>query len=381
MQNLEREETGVSSLPFMHSEFHNRLKRLRERIDEAGANAAVVTHLPNVYYLTGFTGSAGALFVEPDRATLFTDGRYSVQARAELKGSRTRAEISRGPALAALGVHIAARKGRGAFRVGYEPNQVTVAAQRALLRAAGPKVRWQAENGWVEALRAVKSESELVQMRRAARLISEVFEQTVEKIRPGITELELAAEVDYCMRRLGAEGPSFETIIASGVRAALPHARPTSKRLRRNEFVVLDLGAILGHYCSDMTRTVHVGKAPKRFKMWYRAVLEAQAAAIHALGAGVEAGAPDLAARRVLDSYGLGKYFVHSTGHGLGIEVHEEPRLAAGQKRLLEAGMVVTIEPGVYLERIGGIRIEDDVAIHKGRAEILTTAPKELLEL
>jgi Xaa-Pro aminopeptidase len=187
-------------------------------------------------------------------------------------------------------------------------------------------------------------------MRRAARLISEVFEQVVKKIKPGVEELELAAEVDFLMRRLGAEGPSFETIIASGPRAALPHARPTSKRLRRNELVVLDLGAILRHYCSDMTRTVYLGKAPKRVKTWYKAVLEAQAAGIEALGAGVEAGEPDLAARRVLDSYGLGKYFVHSTGHGLGIEVHEDPRLAAGQKRLLEAGMVVTVEPGVYME-------------------------------
>jgi Xaa-Pro aminopeptidase len=233
----------------------------------------------------------------------------------------------------------------------------------------------------VEALRAVKSVAELTQMRKAAQLVSKVFEQVVPKIRPGITEIELAAEVDFRMRIMGAEGPSFETIIASGPRAALPHARPTSKRLRRNEFVVLDLGAILGHYCSDMTRTVYLGSATKRVKTWYKAVLEAQAAGIQALGAGVEAGLPDLAARAVLDSCGLGKFFVHSTGHGLGIEVHEDPRLAAGQKRQLQAGMVVTVEPGIYVEGAGGIRIEDDVAIHSGRTEILTTAPRELLEL
>jgi Xaa-Pro aminopeptidase len=381
VQNLGREETEVSSLPFMPSEFHSRLQRLRKRIEHFGANASVVTHLPNIYYLTGFTGSAGVLYVEASRATLFTDGRYTTQAREELKHSGVRAQISRGSAIAALGAHITGRRQRTALRVVFDPTHITLAAHRDLLRAAGPRVRWQGEQGWVEELRAVKSVTELTQLRKAARLISEVFEQVIPKIKPGITELELAAEIDFRMRILGAEGPSFETIVASGPRAALPHARPTNKRLRRNEFVVLDLGAILGHYCSDMTRTVYLGSATKRVKTWYKAVLEAQAAAIEALGTGVEAGVPDLAARRVLDSFGLGKFFVHSTGHGLGIEVHEDPRLAAGQKRPLRAGMVVTVEPGVYVEGVGGIRIEDDIAIHKGRTEILTTAPRELLEL
>jgi Xaa-Pro aminopeptidase len=350
-------------------------------MQSSGADAAVITHLPNVYYLTGFTGSAGALLVQPDRATLFTDGRYTVQVKDELKSSGVRAEVSRGALPTIVGSHIAARKGRAALRVAYDPGHTTVSAQRELFRAAGPRVRWQAEQGWVEALRIIKSDFELAEMRRAARLISDVFEGVVKKIKPGVSELELAAEVDFLMRKLGAEGPSFETIVASGPRAALPHARPTSKRLGRNELVVLDLGAILRHYCSDMTRTVYLGKAPKRVKTWYKAVLEAQAAGIQALGACVEAGEPDLAVRRVLDSYGLGKYFVHSTGHGLGIEVHEDPRLAAGQKSLLQAGMVVTVEPGVYMEGVGGIRIEDDVAIFKGRTETLTTAPRELLEV
>jgi Xaa-Pro aminopeptidase len=365
----------------MHNEFHSRLRGLRHRIEESGASAAVVTHLPNIFYLTGFTGSAGILYVEPNRATLFTDGRYTVQAKEELKPSKVKAEIARGSALLALAARIADRTSRARQRIICDPNHITVADQRKLIRAAGRNVRWQDETGLVESLRGIKSEAELVKMRHAAHLISDVFVQVVKVIRPGITELDLAAEVDFRMRKLGAEGPSFETIIASGPRAALPHARPTRKRLRRNELVVLDLGAILRHYCSDMTRTVYLGKAPKRVKTWYKAVLEAQAAAIQALSVEVEAGAPDLAARQVLDSFGLGKFFVHSTGHGLGIEVHEDPRLAAGQKRLLEAGMVVTVEPGIYMEGIGGIRIEDDVAIHKGRTEVLTTAPKELLEL
>jgi Xaa-Pro aminopeptidase len=365
----------------MPNELQNRLRRLRALMKDTGADAAVVTHLPNVFYLCGFTGSAGALFVEPRSATLFTDGRYSVQARMELRSSGVKPEISRVSALSALGAHLGGRKGRSTLRIAYDPGHVSVSSQHDLFRAAGTRIRWQAEQGWVESLRAVKSKSELSELRKAARLISAVFEQIVKKIRPGVRELDLAAEVDFLMRKMGAEGPSFETIIASGPRAALPHARPTAKRLGKGELVVLDLGVILRHYCSDMTRTVFLGKAPKRVKTWYKAVLEAQAGAIQALAPGVEAGAPDLAARQVLDSYGLGKFFVHSTGHGLGIEVHEDPRLAAGQKRLLEAGMVVTVEPGVYVEGIGGIRIEDDVAIYKGRTEILTTAPRELLEL
>jgi len=248
-------------------------------------------------------------------------------------------------------------------------------------RAAGGRISWLSGTGWVEDLRLLKSPSEIEKMRAAARLISKVFEQVVPLIRPGVTELDLAAEIDYRMRKLGASGPSFETIVASGPRAALPHARPTSKRLRRNELVVLDAGAILADYCSDITRTVFVGRATNQVKMWYRAVLDAQQAGIAACEPEVESAEPDAAARRVLESQGLGKYFVHSTGHGVGLEIHEAPRLAKGQKAKLQAGMVVTIEPGIYVEGVGGIRIEDDVAIHANRTEVLTTATRELLEL
>jgi Xaa-Pro aminopeptidase len=183
------------------------------------------------------------------------------------------------------------------------------------------------------------------------------------------------------MRRSGASGPAFETIVAFGDRSALPHARPTAKRLRKNELVVLDLGAILAHYCSDITRTMYVGKAPARVKEWYRAVLEAQTAAIAAVRPGVSCGDVDAAARQVLAGYKLDRLFTHSTGHGLGLEVHEDPRVARGQKALLEPGCVITIEPGVYMGGVGGIRIEDDVAVHAGNTEVLTRIPRDLIEL
>lgn len=366
----------------MPSEQRNRLKLLRRRISQSDAAALVVTHIPNIRYLSGFTGSAGILVVESDRASLFTDGRYAVQAPQEVKPSGVHVIIPQGGILKVAGEHLASRsQGRSKLCAAYDPTQLTVTQFKDLRGAAGGRISWTPGTGWVENLRLLKSSEEIAKMRAAARLISEVFEQVVPLIRPGVTELDLAAEIDFRMRKLGASGPSFETIVASGPRAALPHANPTSKRLCRNELVVLDAGAILADYCSDMTRTVFVGRATSRVKMWYKAVLDAQRAGIAAVTAGAESGAPDAAARHVLDSQGLGKYFVHSTGHGVGLEIHEAPRLSKGQKTKLQAGMVVTIEPGIYVEGIGGIRIEDDVAIHAGRTEVLTTATKELLEL
>jgi Xaa-Pro aminopeptidase len=233
----------------------------------------------------------------------------------------------------------------------------------------------------VEGLRAIKDSDEIDRVRRAARLASATLTDVLPLLKPGVREFEIAAEIEYRMRSNGAEGPSFKTIVAFGARAALPHARPTAKKLRKNELVVLDLGAILAGYCSDLTRTVYVGKASPRIRKWYDAVRQAQGAAIAATRSGALAGDIDRAARRVLVGMGLEKYFVHSTGHGLGLEVHEDPRLARGQKQPLQAGNVVTIEPGVYVDGVGGIRIEDDVAVHADRTEVLTVAPRDFLEL
>ncbi len=365
----------------MSNEHRERMARLRLRLKDSNAAALVVTHLPNIYYLSGFQGSAGILIVEPTRATLVTDGRYSVQARAQTRSAAITVNIPKGPILAEVGNHLGSIGNRHAARIGYDPAHISVSEKERLVKAAGPHWRWISGAGWIEQLRMIKSPTELSTMRAAARLISSVFDHVIKLIRPGISELDVAAEVDYRMRKLGAEGPSFETIVASGPRAALPHARPTARKLRGNELVVLDAGAILSGYCSDMTRTIYMGRATGRIKRWYKAVQEAQSAACEATAAGVASGAPDAAARRVLESYKLGRFFVHSTGHGLGLEVHEDPRLAKGQQSLIEPGMVVTIEPGVYVPGIGGIRIEDDLAVYKNRTEILTTTSRELLEL
>jgi Xaa-Pro aminopeptidase len=233
----------------------------------------------------------------------------------------------------------------------------------------------------VEGLRMKKDARELAMMRKAAILAGEVLEGALKFLKPGVQESEISAEIEYQMKRRGASERSFETIVASGKRTALPHARPTAKRLRKNELVVLDLGVILGRYCSDITRTVHVGRASQRTRAWYRAVQDANEAATAAVGKGVTCGEVDAAAREVLNKNGLEQYFVHSTGHGLGLEVHEAPRVARGQSIRLQPGNVITIEPGVYIEGVGGIRIEDDVVVGVQGKEVLTRVSRDLIEL
>ena len=375
----------VAQKPVHVKSARSRIHRLRLSFSALNADALLVTHLPNIRYLCGFTGSAGILLVEHTRATLFTDSRYTLQARQEVYDAST--------AIAAHGLIRAvaeALKGRrGAIRLGIAPAQVTVAQKTALQLAAGARVRWLAAPDLIERLRAVKDPDELARMRQSARLISDVWTASVRHVKPGVSELAVAAEIERSMKLQGASGPSFETIVASGPRSAWPHARPTPKLLRKNELVVLDQGAILRDYCSDMTRTVFLGRSSaavragvrNKVRSLYAAVLEAQEAAMAAIRPGISAASVDAAARKVFKRLGLERYFTHSTGHGLGLEIHEMPRLGRGEETLLEEGMVVTVEPGVYVERLGGIRIEDEVLVTAQGAEVLTSASREFLEL
>jgi Xaa-Pro aminopeptidase len=360
----------------MNRQFHLRRAALVVSFREAKLDALLVTSPANWYYLTGFTGEAGALLVSRKATRLITDGRFMTQSREETSGIEIRQQ--KGSLYESVGENL---KRLSVRRVGFDPAKITVSQLKALRKASGSKCHWSPVSGLVEALRMRKDASELSQMRKAAILAGEVLERALRTLRPGIREFEVAAEIEYQMRKRGASGPAFETIVAFGERSALPHARPTSKRLRKNELVVLDLGVILGHYCSDMTRTVFVGRAAKRIRGWYQAVLEAQQAAIGAVKNGASCGEVDAAARQILAGYRLEKLFVHSTGHGLGLEVHEDPRVARSQKKRLEPGNVITVEPGVYAEGIGGIRIEDDVAVHAEGAEVLTRVPRDIIEL
>ncbi len=315
------------------------------------------------------------LLIEPGKSTLFTDSRYTFQAKEEVFGAKV--QIVKGGLIRAVGQYLRSKR---RLRLAYSPSHMTV-SQKDALSAAASNIRWVPDQDAVEDLRSIKDASELAVMRGAADLIGDVFSEVVAGIKSGISELDLAAKIEYGIKQRGGSGPSFDTIVASGPRSAWAHAQPSSKPLGKNELVVLDQGAILRGYCSDMTRTVYMGRASKRVRGLYNAVLEAQQAAKSAIRPGVTAGAVDKAARGILTRHGLARYFTHSTGHGLGLEVHEKPRLAAGEKAILQEGMVVTVEPGVYVEGFGGIRIEDDVVVTGTGCIDLTTASRELFEL
>ena len=358
-----------------------RIGQLRRRLTRAGLSGLVVTHLPDVRYLSGFTGSSGALAVTRRVARLFTDGRYTEQAAAEVKAAQV--QIVSGVVAVSAVQWLAAQP--GAEFAGFDPNWTTVAElgrwraalparlRRAFLSALAAPL--------VEPLRRVKDEDELALMREAALLGSRLFDHILGFARPGMAETEVAAELEHQARMLGAEGMSFETIVASGARSALPHGRATSAPLPCRGFLTLDFGIILGGYCSDMTRTVYLGRPKVDERKAYEAVQEAQEAAVAAVAPGVRCGEVDEAARCVLRRAGLAEAFSHSTGHGLGLEIHEPPRIGAGQTARLQAGMVVTIEPGIYLANRFGIRIEDMVAVTETGGQVLTPAPKALIEL
>ncbi len=341
--------------------------------------ALLVTHLPDVRWLCGFTGSNAALAVLPNRAVLFTDGRYTVQAREETRGARV--SIAKQSALkeacALLSEHT---------RHAWIDPQHTSVAELDLMRSAVPaKIRrgffLPLKSPLIAILRMVKDAAELALMERAAKLGCSLFEEIVQRMHSGMTEIAVAAELEFLARGMGAEGMSFETIVASGARSALPHGRATLARLPRKGFVTLDFGVILNGYCSDMTRTVHMGRASREERAAYDAVLEAQQAAVDAVRPGVACSDVDEAARSVLRKAGLARHFAHSTGHGVGLEIHEQPRIAARQEARLAAGMVITIEPGVYLPGRFGIRIEDMVAVTPNGGRVLTKIAKDWIEI
>jgi Xaa-Pro aminopeptidase len=363
-------------------DYTGRQQRLGNSLSGQRLDALLVTHLPNVLYLCGFSGSAGVLALTGTRSALFTDGRYTAQARAEVEGPPV-VIARKAPALAAaewLATHTRTGRRASPFRVGIEAEHLTVSARTRLSRHLASGCRLRQTQALVEQARMVKDRDEIECLRSAVSLGASLFDRALEIIRPGVTEAEVAAEMEYSARRAGAQAMSFPTIIASGRRSALPHAPATGAAIPEG-FVVCDFGVILAGYCSDSTRTVHVGRPSAEARRVYRAVLEAQQAAIAAVRPGVGVSEVDGAARKSLQKSGLAKYFTHSTGHGVGLEIHEAPRLAAGQREILRPGMVVTIEPGVYLPGKWGVRIEDVVVVTERGCEVLTPTPKELIAI
>ena len=365
-----------------------RLRRLRSGIEENDLDSLLVTHLPNIRYLCGFTGSAAALLVSGHGAILFTDGRYRTQAKAELKGANVRQVkivIARKSPLVVAAEWLAGqrksstRSSLASVSVGIEAEAITAATRDRLASALRGKARLRSAPPLVERARMAKDAAEILRIRRAVVLGASLFRIARQKIRPGVREIEVAAAMEYEARCAGAEGMSFPTILASGTRSAIVHGRASDARIPRRGFVVCDFGVILAGYCSDRTRTVHIGRPSQEARGLYEAVLEAQQAAIAAVRPGVTATEVDGAARRVLQKRKLARYFTHSTGHGLGLEIHEAPRLAAAQAQKLQPGMVVTIEPGVYIPGKCGVRIEDVVVVTSSGCEVLTPGDKDLV--
>ncbi|MCC7153199.1 MAG: aminopeptidase P family protein [Bryobacterales bacterium] len=349
----------------MNPPFQERRRRLLDQLVEHKLPGLAVSHLPNVRYLCGFTGSNGLLVVTHSRTVLYTDPRYTLQADEETDCA---VRIVRG----SLWDAVAPVRG-----LGFESDKLTHAAWMAASKIMPLKPVC----GLVERLRMVKSEDEIRQIQDSVQVAAKAYARSLRAFRPGMTEKDLAAEIDHQVRKAGAEGPAFETIVAAGPRSALPHAKPTSQSIRTNQILLIDMGASLNGYASDMTRVVHTGTPGRKARSLYNAVLEAQLAAIDCIRPGIRAAQVDAVARRVLKEHHLDKAFQHSTGHGLGLEIHENPRLGKKDETPLESGMVVTVEPGAYLEGFGGVRIEDTVLVTKTGVEVLTPAAKELLAL
>jgi len=339
---------------------------------DASISGLLVSHIPNIRYLCGFTGSAGVLALTHESSRFFTDGRYLHQAAEEVRADRV--EVN-GTPLAEAARFLAREKGK----VGLDYVHLSVRDFDLVRKASKRRDRLTDASGHVEALRMAKDGAEIERIRSAVRLGSAIFDQVLKNVSHSVAENEIAAAIEYQARKRGAEGMSFETIVASGARSALPHGRASQQRLPRRGFLVLDFGVILSGYCSDMTRTVHLGKPSSGERRLYSAVKEAQAAAVAAVKPGKTAAQVDTAARSVLQKAGFGKFFSHSTGHGVGLEIHEQPRIAQKGREKLLPGMVITIEPGAYIPGKGGVRIEDMVVVTDDGCEVLTPTTKELI--
>jgi Xaa-Pro aminopeptidase len=349
--------------------------RVRAELVGAGCDALLVTRLPNVRYLTGFTGSAGMVLVSADGVVLLTDGRYDTQSHEQLAAAGVDADI----VIAGHAQQLARLQELAApvERLGLEAHGVTWAQQRAWARAF-EGVELIPTEDLVERLRLVKEPGEVARIRAACSIADDALAATLPMLEQRPTERGFALALEVAMRERGASGTSFDTIVASGPNGALPHARPTDRNVEPGELVVIDFGCVVDGYCSDMTRTVSVGDPGPAARRLWEVVRESQAAGRDAVAAGVACADVDRASRDVIEAAGWGDEFSHGTGHGVGLEIHESPRVAKAAGGTLGAGVVVTVEPGVYLPGVGGVRLEDTVVVTETGADALTAFPKHL---
>jgi Xaa-Pro aminopeptidase len=352
-----------------------RVVQLRSLLASSEGQALLITNPINRRYLSGFTGSSGVLLITADQAVLLTDFRYREQAPQQAQGFQV---VEHGK-----DVNVTIAELLNSWNVDsllFEDQDVTFAAYSALGKAL-PGVKLHSSQGIVEKLRMVKDDQELAIMQAAADLADRAFDHILTFIKPGVTEASIALELEVFMRAHGATSSSFETIVASGERSALPHGVASARIIGRDEFVKLDYGAYYQGYCSDITRTVVVGKPSDKHREIYEIVKEAQQYALDHLLPGMTGKEGDALTRDIITRYGYGEYFGHGTGHGLGMEIHEAPRLSLTGEIVMTPGMTVTVEPGIYLPGFGGVRIEDDIVFTDTGIRILTHSPKQLIVL
>lgn len=355
-------------------DFIARLKNLRKKISDEELEAVLINKTANLFYFSGFRGDSSFLFVSKNFCKLITDGRYFEQAEQQTKNFEIVKQTE-----GLLKKVVEEIKNSGMKKIGFEGKVMTF-AEYNFLREELPEVEFKSVE--VDSLRQIKDAAEIFLISRACEIADKAFAEILNFIKPGLSELEVAAELEYLMRKFGAEKSSFDTIVASGVRGSLPHGIASEKKICAGELVTMDFGAIYQGYCSDMTRTICVGHASETWKKFYNAVLSAQLHGLEIIKVGLSGKAADEAVRNKLKAAGFDKYFSHSLGHSLGIEIHEEPRLSRLSKcESLQPNMIVTDEPGIYIPNVGGIRIEDTVLITEEGAQTLTQSPKNLIEV
>ena len=358
----------------MNNIFQKRLDKISTTIRDIGYNGFYVTNLTNIRYLTGFTGSAGLLLIIDGIGHFFTDGRYIKQSSDQVKNctiniidSNYSDAINKTKLLTANNLNI-----------GFESNHISYSNYNGLIQNFN-HIHWVPTSSIIENIAAVKDQDEIDSLKTAIEITDYVFKKIVSKIKAGVTEKYISAKISYLFKTNGADGDSYESIIASGPNSALPHARPTDRKFQKGDFIVMDFGALYNGYHADMTRTVLMGPATKKHQEIYDIVLESQLKGISVAKEGVSCAAVDQACRNIISNHGYADFFNHSTGHGIGLEVHTLPRIHKSNNELLQSNNVITIEPGIYLPDWGGVRIEDDCLITKDTCLPLNKSTKELI--
>ena len=356
-------------------QIERRIRELRSILSQKGMDAALITKRENYIYMSNFTGTFANLLITHDKAILVTDFRYTEQAKEQAQlydvvQYQGNLNVTLNDLLTSNNVKV----------LGFEDDYLTFKAYDDLSKKLNVDKLVPLE-GAIELLRLIKDSAEIELIKEAVRVADEAFSHVLKFIKPGVTESEIAAEIEYYLKKNGARGPSFDTIVASGWRASLPHGVASDKVVELGDAVTMDFGAIYNEYCSDMTRTVFVGKPKEELKKIYNIVLEAQQAGIFGAVSGLTGREIDKIARDIISDAGYGENFGHSLGHGVGIEIHEDPRLSQQGTVKMRNGMVVTIEPGIYVSGLGGVRIEDMIVINDGKPMVLTSSKKDMIIL